>query len=296
MALRMLTQEFMQVPVITRTYTAACVLTTAAVVSSGIEHLDIISPFQLYFNPTLIIKHYQVWRLITTFLFFGTLGFAFFFNMLFTVRYCRMLEEGSFRGRTADFFYMFLLGGSLIIVIGMFVNQLFLGHAFTTMLVYIWSRRNPYFRLNFFGLINFQAPYLPWVLLGFSLILGNSVIVDIVGVIVGHIYYFLEDVFPNQRGGFRLLATPRFMTVQARGRRGGRGRLSPGAVTFVPACAITANFSTSSTCLNRQRLTLTTTHYQKTGQVDLTGATTELAKVLHFPFSNVDACPNLENK
>ncbi|KAH7957813.1 hypothetical protein HPB52_023149 [Rhipicephalus sanguineus] len=62
----------------------------------------------------------------------------------------------------------------------MFVNQLFLGHAFTTMLVYIWSRRNPYFRLNFFGLINFQAPYLPWVLLGFSLILGNSVIVDIV--------------------------------------------------------------------------------------------------------------------
>ncbi|KAH6932166.1 hypothetical protein HPB50_003305 [Hyalomma asiaticum] len=93
----------------------------------------------------------------------------------------------------------------------MFVNQLFLGHAFTTMLVYIWSRRNPYFRLNFFGLINFQAPYLPWVLLGFSLILGNSVIVDIVGVIVGHIYYFLEDVFPNQRGGFRLLATPRFM-------------------------------------------------------------------------------------
>ncbi|XP_050025393.1 derlin-2 isoform X1 [Dermacentor andersoni] len=211
MALRMLTQEFMQVPVITRTYTAACVLTTAAVVSSGIEHLDIISPFQLYFNPTLIIKHYQVWRLITTFLFFGTLGFAFFFNMLFTVRYCRMLEEGSFRGRTADFFYMFLLGGSLIIVIGMFVNQLFLGHAFTTMLVYIWSRRNPYFRLNFFGLINFQAPYLPWVLLGFSLILGNSVIVDIVGVIVGHIYYFLEDVFPNQRGGFRLLATPRFI-------------------------------------------------------------------------------------
>ncbi|XP_054921662.1 derlin-2 isoform X4 [Dermacentor andersoni] len=170
MALRMLTQEFMQVPVITRTYTAACVLTTAAVVSSGIEHLDIISPFQLYFNPTLIIKHYQVWRLITTFLFFGTLGFAFFFNMLFTVRYCRMLEEGSFRGRTADFFYMFLLGGSLII-----------------------------------------APYLPWVLLGFSLILGNSVIVDIVGVIVGHIYYFLEDVFPNQRGGFRLLATPRFI-------------------------------------------------------------------------------------
>ncbi len=31
-------------------------------------------------------------------------------------RYCRMLEEGSFRGRTADFVYMFLFGGVLMTV------------------------------------------------------------------------------------------------------------------------------------------------------------------------------------
>ena len=58
---------------------------------------------------------------------------------------------------------------------------MFLGHAFTNMLVYIWSRRNPYVRMNFFGLLNFQAPYLPLVLLGFSLLLGNSVIIDLMG-------------------------------------------------------------------------------------------------------------------
>lgn len=48
------------------------------------------------------------------------------------------------------------------------------------MLVYVWSRRNPYVRMNFFGLI-FQAPFLPWVLMGFSLLLGNSIIVDLLG-------------------------------------------------------------------------------------------------------------------
>ncbi len=37
-----------------------------------------------------------------------------------------------------------------------------------------------------------QAPYLPWVLLGFSLLLGNSVSVDLLGMAVGHVYYFLE--------------------------------------------------------------------------------------------------------
>ena len=98
-----------------------------------------------------------------------------------------------------------------MILIALFVNLLFLGHAFTIMLVYVWSRRNPFVRMNFFGLLNFQAPYLPWVVLAFSLLLGNSVLVDLMGIAVGHIYYFLEDVFPRQPGGFRVLQTPGFM-------------------------------------------------------------------------------------
>ncbi|XP_009883492.1 PREDICTED: derlin-2 [Charadrius vociferus] len=170
--------------------------------------LELITPFQLYFNPELIFKHFQVWRLITNYLFFGPVGFNFLFNMIFLYRYCRMLEEGSFRGRTADFVFMFLFGGLLMTVFGLFVNLVFLGQAFTIMLVYVWSRRNPYVRMNFFGLLIFQAPFLPWVLMGFSLLLGNSIIVDLLGIAVGHIYFFLEDVFPNQPGGRRLLRTP----------------------------------------------------------------------------------------
>jgi len=122
-----------------------------------------------------------------------------------------MLEEGSFRGRTADFVFMFIFGGAIMTVIALFVNLVFLGQAFTIMLVYIWSRRNPFVRMNFFGLLTFKAPFLPWVLFGFSLMLGNSVMVDLIGIAVGHVYYFLEDVFPEQPGGFRILKTPGIM-------------------------------------------------------------------------------------
>lgn len=198
-------QEYLQMPTVTRAYTTACVITTLAV------QLDLVSPFQLYFNPILIVKNFQLWRLVTTFLFFGTLGFNFFFNMIFTYRYCRMLEEGSFRGRSADFVVMFIFGAVLMIIFAFFVNLLFLGQAFTIMLVYVWSRRNPFVRMNFFGLLNFQAPYLPWVLLGFSVLLGNAIWVDLVGMAVGHIYYFVEDVLPNERGGCRLLKTPQIL-------------------------------------------------------------------------------------
>ena len=59
--------------------------------------------------------------------------------------------------------------------------MLFLGEALTTMIVYIGCRRNPFVVYNFFGLFRFQAPYLPWILVLFSVLFGGSVAVDLVG-------------------------------------------------------------------------------------------------------------------
>lgn len=61
------------------------------------------------------------------------------------------------------------------------IRMLFLGEALTTMLVYIWCRRNPYVRYNFFGLFTFEAPYLPWILVLISILFGGSVLADLVG-------------------------------------------------------------------------------------------------------------------
>lgn len=197
-----LQEQFNQIPVVTKSYISSCVVVTALV------QLEIISPFQIYFNPDLILKKWEIWRLVTNFCYFGTVGFNFMFNMIFLYRYSRMLEEGSFRGRTSDYVFMFLFGGVLMSLIGLYVNLVFLGQAFTILLVYVWSRRNPYIRLSFFGMMTFRAPYLPWVLIGFSILLGNPIMVDCIGVTCGHIYYFLEDVFPQQEGGFKILNTP----------------------------------------------------------------------------------------
>jgi Derlin-2/3 len=94
-----------------------------------------------------------------------------------------------------------------------FVNMMFLGESLTTMLVYVWSRRNPFVRYTFFGLFNFQAPYLPWILVLLAILFNGSIIGDLVGIVVGHIYFFLVDVFPFKPGGFQILKTPHFMRV-----------------------------------------------------------------------------------
>lgn len=55
------------------------------------------------------------------------------------------------------FYPLLLLFLNYLQTFAFFVNLLFLGHAFTIMLVYVWSRRNPFVRMNFFGLLNFQV-------------------------------------------------------------------------------------------------------------------------------------------
>ncbi|KAJ3131396.1 hypothetical protein HK101_004724, partial [Irineochytrium annulatum] len=127
--------------------------------------------------------------------------------MFFTVRYARMLEEGSFRGRTTDFLWLFILAALAIVTLTPLVTTRsttvpFLSSPLTFMLVYIWSRRNPHIRMSFLGLFTFTAPYLPWVLLGFTMVLNSTWPTgDLLGMAVGHVYYFLDDVWPRAGDG-----------------------------------------------------------------------------------------------
>jgi Derlin-2/3 len=130
--------------------------------------------------------------------------------MFFLVKYCKSLEEGSFRGRPADFAWMLLLGAAMITALALtpLGRVQFLGSSLAFMLVYVWGRRHPRLSLSFLGAFTFPAPYLPWVLLAFSAVLGASPVGDALGMAAGHAYYYLEDVYPHLSGGRRLLRTP----------------------------------------------------------------------------------------
>eukprot|EP00543_Licmophora_paradoxa_P014452 CAMPEP_0202474054 /NCGR_PEP_ID=MMETSP1360-20130828/92176_1 /ASSEMBLY_ACC=CAM_ASM_000848 /TAXON_ID=515479 /ORGANISM="Licmophora paradoxa, Strain CCMP2313" /LENGTH=231 /DNA_ID=CAMNT_0049101151 /DNA_START=379 /DNA_END=1074 /DNA_ORIENTATION=- len=185
---------YKEIPPISRMYLTGAFLTTAACA------VDLVTPFSLYFNWDLIFQNGQVWRLITTFLFFGAFSMDFLFHMYFLVRYCRLLEEGDFRGRVANFILMLLFGVVSMTIVAAYMDVQFLGNALTFMMTYVWGRRNPDVKMSFLGFFTFNAPYLPWVMLGFSVLLGHSVTIDLIGIVVGHCYYFLEYVYPVLAG------------------------------------------------------------------------------------------------
>lgn len=181
--------RYKTIPPVSRAYFTTAFLTTAACA------VDIVSPLTLYFNYDLVFT--QPWRLITSFLFFGTFSVDFLFHMYFLVQYSRLLEEGDFRGRTSKFLWLLLFGVVWIATLASAVGNVhFLGNALTFMMTYVWGRRNPDVRMAFLGVLTFQAPYFPWVMLTFSALLGQSITMDVIGIVVGHAYYFFEYVYP----------------------------------------------------------------------------------------------------
>lgn len=75
----------MEIPLISRLYLTGAFLTTAACA------VELISPFSLYFNWDLVFQG-QVWRLVTSYLFFGVFSIDFLFHMYFLVSYIIMLR------------------------------------------------------------------------------------------------------------------------------------------------------------------------------------------------------------
>jgi Derlin-2/3 len=95
-----------------------------------------------------------------------------------------LLEEGDFRGRTANFVLMLIFGIVLMTVVASYVGVHFLGSALKIMMVYVWGGRNEGVNMSFLGFFTFNASYIAWVMLGFSILLGNAATIDLIGIVL----------------------------------------------------------------------------------------------------------------
>ncbi len=59
----------------------------------------------------------------------------------------------------------------------------------------------------------FKAMYLPWILVGFNMILRGGGINELIGILVGHLYFFLMFKYPQDFGGTAFLRTPAILYV-----------------------------------------------------------------------------------
>jgi len=157
-----------------------------------------------------IWSHFQIWRLITPFFYHGRLGFNFLIHMLFLYQYGKSLEQNTFAGRMADFIYMIIIGGIVILLPALYLGFSSVGMGLIMMLIYYWARKNPNVKVSFLFGITFQSQYLPWVMCGLSILLGGFPLLELIGIVAGHAYLFLDEICPRVYG-LNLIQTPEWL-------------------------------------------------------------------------------------
>ena len=158
-----------------------------------------------------------MWRPVTC-LFFYPLspktGFHFLINLYFLYNYrcfiwliilvnnfvCSLrLETGVFDGRPADYFFMLLFNWMLAIIVALFMSIPFIMDPMVMSILYVWCQLNKDTIVNFWFGTQFKAMYLPWVLFGFNMIIAGGGVMELVGILIGHMYFFLMFKYPQVR-------------------------------------------------------------------------------------------------
>ncbi|TTQ07461.1 Derlin-1 [Bagarius yarrelli] len=187
---------FRNIPSITRCWFAGSIIVPL------IGKLGLISPAYLVLWPDEFIHKFQIWRPITATLYFpvgpGT-GFLYMVNLYFLYQYSSRLET------------VVMVFIHMIQITGLMMDMQLLMIPLIMSVLYVWAQMNREMTVSFWFGTRFKACYLPWVILGFNYIIGGSVVNELIGNLVGHLYFFLMFKYPMDLGGRSFLSTPELL-------------------------------------------------------------------------------------
>ncbi|UJR34468.1 hypothetical protein I4U23_021875 [Adineta vaga] len=197
---------YRRIPAITRVWFTCSIIFPLAVA------LNIVYMHQLLLIINPIIKHFEIWRLLTS-VFVYFLGLKYLVKLYFLYQYSSRLETDTFSDRPADYIFCLTFLWICNIIVGLTFSMPILMISMIMSVVYIWCQLNQQIIVSFWFGMKFKAMYLPWALLIFNWIVNKSFKEDFFGIIIGHLYYFLIFKYPRDFGGARLIRTPTFLYV-----------------------------------------------------------------------------------
>jgi Derlin-2/3 len=174
---------------------------------------DLIAPLQIALFPPLIFQQFQIWRLITSYFFFGQLSLPFLFGMGLLLQYGRSFEgeyyAGSGRNRM-NFLWTLFLGWTILTPIFLFIfPSYFPGPVMVSFVGYLWSRRDPFQPINVYG-FTLKAWHTPLVFIFFDLLMQNPILPTFIAIFVGHFIHVMQNMVPV-RYGYAPLQCPEFL-------------------------------------------------------------------------------------
>ena len=205
---------YFRIPPITRYY-LTCVFITATI-ATYIKPLQMII-YYIFLDYQLVFNYYQIWRLFTNILFVGGFSSSFLFFLIMIYLRFKEVEQNAIVLRVYAKFIMMLFYLLLFLnIINICSYKIFdikpgftLAQQLLLAFIYIDSKREPQKTINLYFLPIKNALY-PYALIVFNIVSGQGIYDNIVGIIAGNVYYFLEDVLPVQKN-IKILKTPKFL-------------------------------------------------------------------------------------
>mmetsp|Transcript_27878 Transcript_27878/g.42241 ORF Transcript_27878/g.42241 Transcript_27878/m.42241 type:complete len:258 (-) Transcript_27878:133-906(-) len=197
-------QWYKSLPLLTRIGLTAIFITTV------IAQVGILDPSLFFLHWPTVLNKLQVWRLLTSVIFFGQFSFQFLFQMYFFTSFSSKLEQNEIFNQPGDYLFFFIVIILLLDVVSLVLSWPgglpMLGPSFVFAILYYWSRREPYANLSFFS-FTIKGYQFPFALIFFQLLIGGNIWMDLLGLAAGHIFYFLKEVVPATYG-YTLVKTP----------------------------------------------------------------------------------------
>ena len=205
---------YFRIPPITRYY-LTCVFITATI-ATYIKPLQMVI-YYIFLDYQLVFNNYQIWRLFTNILFVGGFSSSFLFFLIMIYLRFKEVEQNAIVLRVYAKFIMMLFYLLLFLnIINICSYKIFdikpgftLAQQLLLAFIYIDSKREPQKTINLYFLPIKNALY-PYALIVFNIVSGQGIYDNIVGIIAGNVYYFLEDVLPVQKN-IKILKTPKFL-------------------------------------------------------------------------------------
>lgn len=184
---------------------------TGSVVLPLIGRFGLIDPYILVLMFEPFIWKFHFWRPVTAVLFYPIspqTGFTYLINLYFLYSYSKRLETTTFDGKPADYIFMLIFNWLCLVIIGFFFQIYLIMDPMILSVMYVWCQLNRDTIVQFWFGTQFKAIYLPWVLVVFNLVVKGGGFTELLGIAVGHLYFFLMFKYPQDHNGPQLLRTP----------------------------------------------------------------------------------------
>lgn len=187
---------------------------TGSVVLPLIGRIGLVSPYSMVLMWDKLAYSFHIWRPVTAVLYYPIspqTGFHYLINLYFLYSYSSALENGQFSGNPAEYAFLLLFCWVCLVILGCFLQLYLLMDPMVLAVLYIWCQLNRDTIVQFWFGMQFKAMYLPWVLLAFNMIIQGGGWMELMGILVGHLYFFLVFKYPQDLGGRQLIGAPQFL-------------------------------------------------------------------------------------